>query len=127
MNRLTRAIDQVTRAMDHPARLGQKAIYKSRTYGAVDASTGIQAVSVSSKNVTVRSWPLTMRDQIEFARAGLAEAMTRWCMRSEYHDDVKAGDVVQVGSFEYEVLESPTATLDEFGIDWTIYTRRKRF
>lgn len=121
---LVRRIRRVTTYMDKS--IGQKAIYRVRTQGDVDVTTGVVAQTVANTNVEVRSRPLSVRERSDLTQAGLGQVDAAWFMQTTYRSgDVQAGHFLEVpvGGFEYEVL---SATKDELDIEWTIYTRRLR-
>ena len=58
--------------------------------------------------------------------AGLTEVSVAWDMRSAHINTiVEPGDLIVTGGFNYEVVPGG-ATLDELGVDWCIYARRKQ-
>jgi hypothetical protein len=126
MNRIQRLIDRTTKRVDQPDLLGQDAVYKTVVYGDVDASTGLQSSTETSIPVKIRAWPIMTRDRMALAQAGLRQVDARWSLRAAYIETVNPGDRIEVSGFTYEVQDEPSAVLDEFGIDWIIYTRRMR-
>lgn len=124
MNKLARAFDRATQKMDRL--YGVDGQYTSRELSGVDLTTGQQTITERACAVKVRAFPLSQRDLIELSQAGIDQVETRWSMRAAYVADVKPQDVLSVSGFNYEVLGTPGAILDEFGVEWTIYTRRIR-
>ena len=119
---IARILDQNAKYADRL--IGEKAQLRRRTFGELDVVTGEQAYTDSVTNVMVRSWPLSVREQIELASAGLDRVDARWTMRGKYADDIRSDDILTVGAFHYEVLASGV-TRDEHGVEWTILTRRR--
>ena len=124
MNKIGKQFDRMTSRMDKL--IGLDAIYTSRSYGDLDLITGEQTISELPCRVKVRPMPLSRRDLVELAQAGLTQVETRWSMRAAYVSDVKAQDMLSVSGFNYEILDTPSSELDEFGVEWTLYTRRIR-
>lgn len=104
--------------------LGQKAKIRHRTFGELDIETGVQTYTDSVTDVMVRAWPLSVRERIDLASAGLEQVDARWTMRCKYAANLASDDILTVGPFHYEILAS-SATKDEFGVEWTILTRRR--
>ena len=120
---LIRKLDQAAKKADRI--MGQKATLTRRDAVTVDVTTGQQTATDMKSNVIVRPWPLSVREAAEFSNAGLGQIDTRWTMRTHYADDIDAGDILTVGGFDYEVTPNGAAR-DEFGVEWTIHTRRRR-
>ena len=122
MNSIARVLDQNAKYVDRL--IGVKASLRRRTFGELDVVTGEQAYTDSVTDVMVRSWPLSVRERIDLASAGLSQVDARWTMRGKYADDVKPDDILTVGTFHYEVLASGV-TRDEHGVEWTLLTHRR--
>lgn len=122
MSTITRLLDKHAKYAD---RLwGSKATLRHRTYGGVDVATGVQSYTESSSEVKVRSWPLSIMEQVNLAQAGLDRVDTRWTLRCAYSVDISSDDILTVNNFHYEILAS-SATKDEHGVEWTLLTRRR--
>lgn len=122
MNAIAKLLDQHAK---HANRLlGLKAKLRHRVFGALDVVTGVQAYSDQVSEVIVRSWPLSVREQVELAQAGLERVDTRWTLRCGYAAEIHSDDMLTVDGFHYEILASG-ATKDEFGVEWTLLTRRR--
>lgn len=104
--------------------VGVKAKLRHRTFGELDVVTGTQSYSDSVTDVMVRSWPLSMFEQVNITQAGLDRVDTRWAMRCAYSLDVSSDDILTVNNSNYEILAS-SATKDEHGVEWTLLTRRR--
>lgn len=118
---------QIDLGLKHYERLvGLTADYRIRSFGAVDPVTGQQTVTELACKPKVCPYPLSFRDLAELSRAGLTQSDTRWGMRTAHGIDVTAGDRLTVAGFNYEVMEQPTAVLDEFALEWTFFARRLR-
>lgn len=104
--------------------LGLKAKLIRRTFGALDVITGEQAYTDQITDIVVRSWPLSVRERIDLANAGLQQIDARWTLRVAYASEVNTDDLLKVGNFYYEVIPGGV-TKDEFDVDWTILTRRR--
>jgi len=104
--------------------MAQKGTLRRRTFGALDVVTGQQLYSDEVTHVKVRSWPLSVRERVDLAEAGLNQVDTRWTLRCAYAANIQSDDILTVGPFHYEVLTS-SPTKDEFGVEWTLLTRRR--
>jgi len=124
MNALSRAIDRTTRQIDRA--IGVRALFKSVKYGDLDLLTGTQSDLSTTCRVWIRERPISIRELTTLSQAGLTQIEKRWSLRAAYVTTVKPGDVITQGGRSYEVLSDPASSLDEFGIEWTIYTRRVR-
>lgn len=124
MKAITRMLDRNAKHADRLIGVDSKATLRRRTFGELDVVTGEQAYTDSVTDVIVRSWPLSIRERIDFANAGLNQVDTRWTMRCKYADELKSDDILTVGPFHYEILAS-AMTKDEFGVEWTLLTRRR--
>lgn len=122
MNAIARLLDQNAKQADRL--LGVKGKLRHRTFGDLDVVTGVQAYTDSVTEVMVRSWPLSMFEQVNLSQAGLDRVDTRWTMRCDYSMEISSDDILTVKNFHYEILAS-SATKDEFGIEWTLLTRRR--
>lgn len=124
MKAITRMLDRHAKHANHLIGVDSKATLRRRTFGEIDVVTGEQAYTDSVTDVIVRSWPLSIRERIDFASAGLSQIDARWTLRCKYADDLKSDDILTVGPFHYEILAS-AMTKDEFGVEWTLLTRRR--
>lgn len=122
MNAIARLLDQNAKHVDRL--IGAKGQLRHRTFGEMDVVTGVQSYSDSVTDVIVRSWPLSIFEQVNLSQAGLDRVDTRWTMRCGYSLDISSDDILTVKNFHYEILAS-SATKDEFGIEWTLLTRRR--
>lgn len=122
MKPIARLLDQHAKHADRL--LGVKAKLRRRTFGQLDVATGEQSYTDSITDVMVRSWPLSVRERIGLASAGLDQVDARWTMRGKYVTDIKSDDILTVGTFHYEVVATGV-TKDEHGVEWTILTRRR--
>lgn len=122
MNGIARLLDQNAKHTDRL--IGVDGKLRHRTFGDLDVVTGVQAYTDSVTDVRVRSWPLSIFEQVTLSQAGLERVDTRWTMRCAYTLDVSSDDILTVKNFHYEILAS-SATKDEFGIEWTLLTRRR--
>jgi len=104
---------------------GQKATFVRRIEGDLDIETGLQQDTTITKQVRVRSWPLSLKERTDLSAAGILDVETRWAMRVSYQADISPGDVIRVGSFVYEVVAGGVST-DEHGVEHIILTRRRR-
>lgn len=119
---LTRMIDRHGKLADNLMGLKAKLIH--RTFGDFDVVTGNQAYTDQVTDVVVRSWPLTLRERIDLASAGFEQIDARWTMLVSYASELSTDDLLSINSFIYEVLPAGL-TQDEFGVEWTILTRRR--
>lgn len=124
MNKIAQSIKRATQTADRM--LGMDAMYTSLTIGDMDIATGVQSTIRNSCKVRVRSYPLSARELAEFASAGISQDTTRWLVSTASLADVQAGDLMRISGIEYEVTQQPESTIDEFGVTWTIFTRRSR-
>ena len=122
MNSIARLLDKNAKHMDRM--IGSKGVLRHRTFGELDVVTGTQSYTDSVTDVVVRSWPLSIFEQVNLAQAGLDRVDTRWTMRCAYSVDIASDDILTVKNFNYEILAS-SATKDEFGVEWTLLTRRR--
>lgn len=122
MSTITRLLDQHAKHVDKL--IGVKGQLRHRTFGELDVTTGEQSYTDSVTDVMVRSWPLSLRERVDMAQAGLTQVDTRWSMRCAYSVEITSDDILTVKNFNYEILAS-AATKDEFGIEWTLLTRRR--
>lgn len=122
MNAIYALLDKHAKKADRL--FGQKATLRHRTFGALDVVTGEQTYSDQITQVKVRGWPLSVRERVDLAQAGLNQVDTRWTMRCKHAANIQSDDILTVGAFHYEVLAS-SATKDEFGVEWTLLTRRR--
>lgn len=124
MDRLAKAYDRASQQLDK--RIGNSARYTQITPGALDIETGIQTPTYRRCDVKVRALPLSVRERLDLSAAGLHQVDARWAMRAHYISDVNPGDELRVGGLDYLVLTDPASTLDEFRVEWTLFTRRMR-
>lgn len=122
MHNLAKGIDQVNRQLNRS--FGLDAVYTVLTYTEPDLITGQQTPSEQSCRLKVRSMPISLRERLELSKAGINEQMTRWVARKADIADVHPGDRIKVSGLDYEVMSNPASDLDEFGIEWMIYTHR---
>lgn len=119
----------LARLIDHHGKfadelMGLKAKLVRRTFGELDVITGEQAYTDQSTDIMVRSWPLSVRERVDLASAGLQQIDARWTLRVASAPVVNTDDLLKVGNFYYEVIPGGL-TKDEFDVEWTILTRRR--
>ena len=107
-------VEQIRKA----ARYMDKQVGMKGSYKVQPGSTPIMQTPV-----TVRSYPIEMREMDALTRSGLSLDTVRWVMCTEHQAEVRAGDVLAVGGQNYEVLQ---AIKDELNVEWTLYTRKMR-
>ena len=122
MNSIARLLDKHAKHADKL--LGVDGQLRHRTFGELDVTTGVQSYTDSVTDVMVRSWPLSIFEQVNLTQAGLDRVDTRWTMRCAYSVDISSDDILTVKNFNYEILAS-SATKDEHGVEWTLLTRRR--
>ena len=120
---LTQKADKLLIKLDR--QYGLDAIYHVMTPSSIDVITGDITHADTQLAVKVRRAGLNSIDLSELQRAGLGQVDAAWTMRFAYHGDVKSGDMLTVSSFNYEIIDQG-ASLDDLGLLWTIFTRRRR-
>ena len=129
MPSLTSMGDRDLKRLDKKA--GLDAIYRTKVSGSTNLTTGDNTITYSpaesstTPNARVRSAALSAYELAKLSQAGLTQIDATWKMRSAYASEVKAGDLITVGGFTYEVI-SGGAMLDVLRLLWTIHTRRRR-
>lgn len=124
MNAIARLLDRHAKYANRLIGSKSKGELRHRTFGVLDVVTGVQSYTDTVTDVMLRSWPLSVLEQVNLAQAGLERVDTRWTMRCAYAAEIHSDDILTVKGFHYEILAS-AATKDEFGVEWTILTRRR--
>lgn len=121
---LHRRVDSVSKKMDKI--FGVKGtLYHEPSYS-LNLETGTQTLSTQGQSVILRKRPITYNERARLSSAGFTEVSVAWDMRAAHiTTDVEPGDLITTGGFHYEVVPGG-ATLDELGVDWCIYARRKQ-
>lgn len=118
------------RADGHLRRLDRKAGFGAtyEVYGGstLNVVTGKMVPTFTSvPNVRVRPYPLSIREKVRIAEAGLVDVDAAWKIRKFYVDEPKPDDAftLSVSGFRYYIVPGGVS-LDRLQADWTLYTKR---
>lgn len=90
-----------------------------------DMTSGDVNVTTTSTSVIVNELQVNDRSIEALPTVNAADVEKMFSMRSAYASDVKQGDIIKIGSDEYQVVNNGSR-LDALGLKWTIATYKRK-